>query len=184
MRSSLRWARPVGALLARAWSRIAGTVTVRWKARYGDDVWEGVLPAVEVERAESGPEPVPLPLTPEQALRVLHGQHPHLQSSHVRWHFHDGAVFGEVNSLDVDEDGQRRIVNQYAAALAAEPDEVEDGIHITVSASGVYAAVKLRVAAVLIHDPTMPLPAYREAAGTLSTQAIPDDALTEAVGAR
>lgn len=211
VRVSLRRLRPVGAVVAGGWAQLAEVVTKRWKARFGDDVWDSTdsgCPACGGTGACNGgpcpllnddlPAPVEEPqktaqgsLTAEQALRVLHGQHPHLPGAHVRWHLFDGAVAGEVHALDADEEGQREIVGQYAAVLAAEMSEHPDGSHVIVAVVGAFADVAFTVAAVLIHDDTMPLPVFDEAAAdptvgdaTLTTQHIPERVLAEVVGAR
>jgi hypothetical protein len=139
------------------------------------------LPApAPVEPAD--PQPAPAPLAPKQALFTLHGRHPHLPAADVHWRI-DDAVAGEVYALAADEVGQRRIVAAYADVLAVPVTEHVDGAHVTVSATGVFEGCAVTVAAVLIHDDTMPLPAYREAASTLTTQAIPDEVIQGVIAA-
>lgn len=132
-------------------------------------------------------EPIQEPLTPEQAFRALHDQNPHLPVGHVRWHFFDGAVVGEVYVLDASEAGQREIVGQYAGVLSADLSEHADGPHLIVAVVGEFAKLTFTVAAVLIHDDRMPLPVFDEAAAdptigddTLRTQEISERALAEA----
>lgn len=185
-----RWVRAGRDRVTRAWARLIE----RAKERFADpDLFAGVDldpqatspdPVPAPTPAMEEPEPAPLTLTPGQVLPVLHTHHSHLPAAHVRWHIYDGAVAGEVNALDADEDGQRQIVAQYAKALAVPVAEHVDGAHVTVAAVGVFADVTVTVSAVLIHDDTMPLRVFEEAAAdptvgddTLSTQSIPESAL-------
>jgi hypothetical protein len=131
-------------------------------------------PVVEPE------EPVQEPLAPADALHALHDQHPNLPGDLLNWRLYYGAVSGEVRSLDVDEDGQRAIVAQYADVFATEVSPHVDGPRVSLVAHGEFAGVRFTVVAVLIEDDTMPLPAYRQAAGTLTTQEISEEVLAEA----
>lgn len=183
--------------VAEAWTRLIERLRERFE---NTDPFAGVSFAAST----TSPDPIPaLPapveepqetaqerLTAEQALRALHGQHPHLPGAHIRWHLFDGAVAGEVYALDATEAGQRNLVQQYADALAAEVTEHPDGPHVTVATVGVFAGVTFTIAAVLLHDDTMPLRVFDEAAAdptvgdaTLSTQQIPESLLAEVVGA-
>lgn len=148
-------------------------------------------PAPQLALPAAAVEPAPLSLPPDQALRALHGQYPDLPGSFVHWHICGDGVLGEVNALDADEAGQRRIVDMYAAVLAAPVTEDTTDAHVTVSVVGVFASVAFTVAAVLLHDDTMPLPVFDAAAAdptvgdaTLTTQHIPERVLAEVVGAR
>ena len=141
------------------------------------------VPASQVALPTPTVPPAPLSLPPDEALRALHTQYPDLPCTHVRWHLADDGVLGEVNALDADEAGQRRIVETYAVVLSAPVTETVAGAHVTVAVMGAFADVTVTVAAVLIHDDTVPLPMYREAAGTLTTQAIPDDVLRGVIAA-
>lgn len=176
--------------VAGAWTRLVAWAQARFDRRdeFADvtlapqDTTPDPLPALAapVEELE---EPAQEPLPPADALHVLHDRHPNLPGTHLNWRIYDGAVTGEVRALDVDEDGQRAIVAQYATALGSEVTEHPDGVHMSVVAHGDFAGVRFVIAAVLIVDDAMPLPAYREAAGTLETQEISEQVLAE-VGVR
>lgn len=190
--------RPACKPVGEAWSRLVETLKQRFK---NTDPFAGVAFAAST----TSPDPVAAlpapvedeqetelgPLTPEQAFRAIHDRNPHLPASHVRWHFFDGAVAGEVYALDASEDGQREIVKQYAGVFSAAMSEHADGPHLIVAVVGEFANVAFTVAAVLLHDDTMPLPVFDEAAAdptvgddTLTTQHIPERVLAEVVGAR
>lgn len=185
-RAVRRWLLAAHAATARAWARLVERATERFEA---GDPFAGVhldpqvtspdpiptpVPVVE-------PEPAPVTLTPEQALPVLHTQHPHLPHSHIRWHVLDAGVHGEVNALDLDEDGQRRAVTAYAAVFGVGVVEDDDGDRVTVSATGEFASVPVTVTAVFPHVTTIPLRVYRESASTQETQQIPDEVLREVI---
>ena len=178
--------------VAGAWARLVASAQARFDRR--DEFSDVPLASPQ----DTAPDPVPVlaatvedpkepaaqePLTPADALHVLHEQQPHLPGMEVHWRIYDGAVTGEVDALAADETRQREIVAQYADVFASEVDERPDGARLSVFAAGDFANVRFVIAAVLIHDDTMPLPAYREAVGTLETQEISDEVLT-AVGAR
>lgn len=196
---SLRRLRPLGTPIVGVWSRLVAAVAEWRKNQFGDDVWAQVdaenpqatspdpVPAALPAPVEEPQKPVPLVLSPLDVLPVLHGQHPHLPGEHVRWHVYEGHVAGEVYALDVDEVGQRRIVEGYAQVFGAPVTETTDGKHVTVAVMGGFADVTVTVTAVLINDDTMPLPVFEDAAAdptigddTLRTQEISERALAEA----
>ena len=186
--------RMVGRWARAAWAAVAALcvrVTERARARFDDrDPFADVTLAPQART----PDPIPLlaapvvepeearqePLAPADALHALHDRHPELPGDHLNWRLYYGAVSGEVRSLDVDEEGQRQIVAQYATVFATEVSPHVDGLHVSLVAHGEFANVRFTVVAVLIDDDTMPLPAYREAASTLDTQEISERALAEA----
>lgn len=178
--------------VADAWARLVAWAQARFDRR--DEFADVALASPQ----DTAPDPVPVlaapieepeepavlePLAPGDALHVLHEQHPHLPGMEVHWRIYDGAVTGEVDALAADETRQREIVAQYADVFASEVNERPDRARLSVFAAGDFANVRFVIAAILIHDDTMPLPAYREAVGTLETQEISDEVLT-AVGAR
>lgn len=195
VRAVARWARTGRDAAARVWARLVERARDRFER---EDPFAGVTldpqatspdPVPAPEPIEE-PEPAPLSLTPDQVLPVLHTQHPHLPAAHVRWHVYDGGVYGQVNSLDADEGGQRRIVGMYAKALAAPVAEQVDGVHVTVAVAGAFGDQTVTVAAVLLHDDTLPLPVFAETTqdptlqdDTQSTQALPDELVREVVSA-
>ncbi|TYK45215.1 hypothetical protein [Actinomadura decatromicini] len=198
--SRLVWrsARAAWSPVGRSWRRLVERAQARFERR---DPFAEVrlapqrtspdpVPALAAAPVPPTAAPVEQPSTPEQAVRALHGQHPHLPGAKLHWRFGVNAVAGEVNALDADEAGQRDIVTAYAGVLAAPVDEVAEGAHVTVSTTGAFASVAFTITAVLLLDDTMPLPVFEEAAAdptvgddTLSTQAIPDKVLAEVVSA-
>ena len=189
--------RMVGRWARAAWAAVAALcvrVTERARARFDDrdpfadvtlapqDTTPDPIPVLAAPVVEME-EPVQEPLTPADAFEALHAHQANLPRAEIYWRFYDGAVTGEVDALAADENRQREIVARYATALGSEVSEHPDGVHVSVVAHGDFAGVRFVVAAVLIVDDTMPLPAYREAAGTLTTQEISEEVLT-AVGAR
>lgn len=161
---------------------------------------------VELAPRDTTPDPVPVlaapveepdepaiqgPLTPAEAHWALHQQHPDLPRDRVRWHFFDGAIGGEVDVLSVGEVGQRATVARYAEAFGAKVTERPDDTHVVVGTVGEFANVTITVTAVILHDDTIPLRVFEEAAAdptigdaTQTTQALSDEVLAEVVGAR
>lgn len=181
-----RWTRAAWAPVAGGWSQLVEWAKARFERR--DEFADVTLASPQ----KTAPDPIPVlaapvveepaqePLAPADALHVLHDQHPNLPGMEVHWRIYDGAVTGEVDTLVADETRQREIVAQYAKVFASEVSEHPDGVHVSVVAHSDFAGVRFVVAAVLIDDDTMPLPAYREAAGTLTTQEISEEVLVEA----
>ncbi|MGI5414283.1 hypothetical protein [Actinomadura luteofluorescens] len=178
--------------VAGAWARLVAWAEARFDRRdesadvplaSPQETTSDPVPALAAPVEEPAAPAVQEPLTPEDAFEELHAQHPTLPRTKIYWSFWDGAVTGKVDALAADEAGQRAIVAEYAAVFAGEVGESPDGPRLSVFTSGDFANVRFVIAAILIHDDTMPLPAYREAVGTLETQEISDEVLT-AVGAR
>lgn len=150
----------------------------RWDRRdpFADEPLASPAPAAPIPVAdEPEPEPAPLHLTPEEALRSLHTEHPHLPGEHITWRIAGGVVLGEVNPLDRSPVQQRADVLAYAVALnvGAATREVDD--HLVLACVGDYADATFVVQAKQIRDDdTIPLRVYRETSSTLETQAIPD----------
>lgn len=181
-----RWLLAAHAATARAWARLVERATERFEA---GDPFAGVhldpqvtspdpvpAPAPVVE-----PEPAPVTLTPEQALPVLHTQHPHLPVAQVLWHVTPMGVSGEVNALEADDATRRRIVVMFSDALGAPVEEAQDVENVTVYVTAEVGGVPLTVAAVIPHADTIPLRVYRESASTQETQQIPDEVLREVI---
>lgn len=149
------------------------------------DAAEPAAPAVEAVQ-EPAPEPEPLHLTPERALRALHEQRRDLPGHLLQWRTTDTTVHGAVSSLDCNPDEQREVVEFYAGVLLSGITEhaTEDG-HVTVSTTASFAGATIVVSAVLLNGDTIPLRVYEEAAGdetlddTLTTQLIPPSVLEQ-----
>jgi hypothetical protein len=110
---------------------------------------------------------------------VLHTQHPHLPILQVLWDVNARGVSGEVNPLEADTDGRRRIVAMFADALDAPVEEEHDDEHATVYVTSEIGTVPFTVAAVIPRADTIPLRVYRESASAQETQALSDEVLRE-----
>lgn len=183
-----RWVCAGWGRVARTWARLAAKAKERFEARDPftdvDHDPQAASPdliasPVDPPAGDADPEPAPMPMLPERALSMLHAYYPQLPALPVRWRVYDRAVVGEVDALKLDEDGQRRVVNTYAAALGVDVVTTQDDDHITVSATSIFCGVTVTVTAVFAHSDTIPLRVYRESVSTQETQALPPEVVEE-----